>query len=107
MKNTILLIMLLILAGTLIISCGPILPEEPQEVETYCKQAYELLVADYPDFPPSFIGYCVATLQTGKPTGFQGLCSSESFRIALVDIENDVTELLSRKECILYFQDMQ
>jgi len=101
MKKTYILVCLLILAGILITSC------EPQEVLPFCKEACEEQLAIYPDFPPSFIGYCVASLQTGKPTGYQGLCSSSSFREALVDMDENVTEVLTRRECILYFQEME
>jgi len=98
MKKTYLLIYVLILVGILLTSCG--VPEEPQDFMPFCKELYEEQLADYPDYPPSFVGLCVAYLHTGELKGYQSLCNSASFRASS-------PEFSTRKECILYFQNIE
>lgn len=98
MKKANILALGLLIAGLLLTSCVE-LPENPQEVQPFCEELYQDLLGDYPDFPHSFIGYCVATLQTGEPRGYQGLCASASFR--------DVIGVTTRQQCFEYFETME
>jgi hypothetical protein len=100
MKKSILITILFIIAGSLLASC---MPEKPQDVLPYCQDQYEQILLEYPGFPKTFIGYCVAYFQTGKTIAFQGLCGSE----IVWQIISDNTEytITSRQECIQYFKE--
>lgn len=89
------ILVLLILASVILSSCIPF-PEEPQEVYPFCQELYADLLIDDPDFPHAFIGFCVATLQTGDTRAAQGLCGYEGIWEEL--------GVHSRKECIEYFK---
>ena len=98
MKKLHLKIILIILVSVILTSCINF-PEEPHEVLPFCKELYEDLLINDPDFPHAFIGYCVATIQTGEPRAFQGMCRYEGIW--------DEIGVSSRKECIDYFKSFE
>ena len=93
----ILLILVFFMIVVFIASC---VPEKPQEVLPYCKNQYDILLAQYPDYPQAFIGACVAYYQTGKTSAFTGLCGNETFRTSL-----ERPEITTREECIQYIKE--
>ncbi|PKO05824.1 MAG: hypothetical protein CVU41_10415 [Chloroflexi bacterium HGW-Chloroflexi-3] len=90
-------IVLFILVGAALLASCVELPDEPQEYLPWCKEQYQQLLAEYPDYPPAFIGACVSTMQTGKPTAYVSLCGYEPFRESLED-----PSITTKKECIQY-----
>lgn len=93
MKRLLLTIVLLIMASVILSSC---IPQEPQDVLPFCQELYEDLLSGDPDFPHVFIGYCVATIQTGETRAAQGLCRYEGLW--------DDIGVSSRKECVEYLE---
>jgi len=93
----ILVVLAFVLVATVLISC---LPEKPQDVLPYCKDSYNALLVDYPDYPSSFIGACVSYFQTGKTDAFVSLCGYEPFRESL-----EMPEIDTKHECIEYIKD--
>lgn len=89
-------ILLFFMAAALLASCVE-LPDEPQEYAPWCKEQYQQLLVEYPDYPPAFIGACVSYLQTEKSTAFVSLCGYEPFRESL-----DEPTITTKKECIQY-----
>jgi hypothetical protein len=73
MKKTIFLIILFCAASILMSSCIE-LPEEPKEYFPWCSDTYEAALDEYPNLPPSFIGYCMAYLRTGEEKGLERFC---------------------------------
>lgn len=93
----ILVVIAFLVVGTVLAAC---LPENPQDVQPYCKAQYEALLVEYPNYPQAFIGACVAYLQTENPSAFVSLCGYEPFRLSL---ENP--EIETRAECINYIKN--
>lgn len=111
MKKSIFLIILFCGASILLSSCGPIFPDEPNEYLPWCQDLYNDVLIEYPGFPQSFIGYCVATMKNGKPIAYQGMCGYE---VVWQAIEEEVNandppyiSITSRQECIDYFASME
>ena len=100
MKKVLLAAVLLILIGVL----SACVPTEPQDVLAYCKETY---TSQFPDYPPSFIGACVAYWQTEKPTAFVSLCGSPAFWADLNDLEGPNDGVESRTECITFLRSME
>ncbi|QRN84509.1 hypothetical protein JR338_13070 (plasmid) [Chloroflexota bacterium] len=98
MKKILMVAVLLILISVL----SACVPTEPQDVLAYCKETYE---SDFPDYPPAFIGACVAFWQSEKPTAFVSLCGSPAFRADLnADLGSDVQ---TRTECIALLRSLE
>ena len=97
--NKIILVVLVVLAAAMLASCVPV---EPKDMLPYCKGQYETLLVEHPDYPHAFIGACVSTLQTGKPTAFVSLCGYEPFRESL-----EMPEIDTKKECMDYIKNYQ
>lgn len=90
----VLLVLSVFIIAILVASC---VPDEPSEVLPYCHDQYEDLLIDDPNFPPAFIGACVAYWQSEEPTAFVSLCGYEPFWEM---IEMDVGDPIdSRKAC--------
>lgn len=89
-------ILLYFMVAAVLASCVE-LPDEPQEYLPWCKEMYQSQLAIYPDYPPAFIGACVSTMQTGKPTAYVSLCGYEPFRESL-----EQPSITTKKECIQY-----
>ncbi|MBG0770542.1 MAG: hypothetical protein H0S82_02485 [Anaerolineaceae bacterium] len=100
MKKVLLVIGLLILIA-LSSAC---VPTEPQDVLAYCKDTYE---SGFPDYPPAFIGACVAYWQSGKTTAFVSLCGSPAFLADLNDPEGLNAGVETRSECIAFLRNME
>ncbi len=100
MKKVLLVFGLLILIA-LTSAC---VPTEPQDVLAYCKDTYESSSSNY---PPAFIGACVAYFQTGKPTAFVSLCGSPVFLAELNDPEGLNAGVETRAECIAFLRNME
>ena len=100
MKKVLLAAVLLILIGVL----SACIPTEPQDVLAYCKESYESSASNY---PPAFIGACVAYFQTGKPTAFVSLCGSPAFWADLNDPDGPNAGVESRTECIAFLRSME
>jgi hypothetical protein len=100
-KKAFLIVGVLVIA-VLLASCVPV---EPNEMLPYCKDRYEILLIDDPNFPPAFIGACVANLQSGKPTAFISLCGYEPFW-EMIEEGQEVT-IDSRKACQEYFKSLE
>jgi len=98
----VLLVMLLCLMASLLASC---VPTEPKDMLPYCKAQYGTLLVTYPDLPHSYVGACVANLQTGKPTAFVSLCGWEPLWAMIGDSEG--IEITSRQECIAYIKSVE
>lgn len=98
MKKIIIMVVL-ILVVCLLPSCIPI---EPKEMQPYCREQYEVLLVEYPDYPHAFIGACVAYLQSGKPTAFVSLCGYEPFRESI-----EIEEIDTKHECIQYIKGLE
>ena len=98
MKKWIVLVVVL-LAATFAASC---VPEKPQDVQPYCRNSYEAMLAEYPDYPHAFIGACVSYFETGKVNAFKSLCGNESFRLSL-----EVPGIETKQECIQYIKSLQ
>lgn len=92
-----LLILAFFMITAFITSC---VPEKSQGVLPCCKDQYDLLLGQYPDYPQAFIGACVAYYQTGKTSAFTGLCGNEIFRASL-----ERPEVTTREECIQYIKN--
>ena len=89
----------------LLSSCAPIpnpFPTSPDEVLPYCQAEYEKLLEINPDFPPAYVGACVAAFQSGEPTAFVALCGYEPFWEMIGD-----PEITSRKECMDYLRNYE
>lgn len=97
MKRSILFIVLFIVATFALSSCVPL----PQERLPACQELYANLLGEYPDYPQAFVGFCVASLATGKPTAYQGMCGYEVVWESIA-AEGGPT-LTSRQECMEYF----
>lgn len=89
-------IFVIFMATILLASCVEF-PNEPQEYLPWCKEIYQSQLAIDPDYPPAFIGACVSTMQTGKPTAYVSLCGYEAFRESL-----EQPSITTKKECIQY-----
>ena len=86
-------------------SLAACVPTEPQDVLAYCKESYE---QDFPDYPPSYVGACVAFWQTEKPTAFVALCGSAAFRADLNDPINGLDAgVETRQECIAFLHSLE
>jgi len=88
--------------AVLLASCEPV---EPSEMLPYCKEQYQNLLAEDPDFPPAFIGACVANLQSGKPNAYVSLCGYEPFW-EMIEESEEIT-IDSRKACQEYFKSLE
>jgi hypothetical protein len=99
----VLLIVLLCLVASLLASCAP---TEPKEMLPYCITLYEESLVDYPDLPKSYIGACVANMQTGKASAFASLCDWEPLWAMIEESEEGVT-ITSRQECIQYLHNTE
>ncbi len=97
--NKIILVVLVVLTAAMLASCVPV---EPKDMLPYCKEQYEMRLVVYPDYPHAFIGACVSTLQTGKPTAFVSLCGYEPFRESL-----EMPEIDTKKECMDYIKNYE
>lgn len=86
----------------LLASCAPV---EPSDMLPYCKEHYQILLGEDPNFPPAFVGACVANLQSGKPTAFVSLCGYEPFW-EMIEEGQEVT-IDSRKTCQDYFKNYE
>lgn len=91
------LVFILVVLIVLFSACVP----DPQDILKYCKDEYEKLLVDDPDFPPAFIGACTSALQTGRPDAFKALCGYEPFW------QEFPVEITSRKDCIQYINDFE
>lgn len=78
---------------------------EPKDMLPYCKEQYQELLADDPEFPPAYIGACVAYLQTEKPNAFAALCGYEPFWEMIE--ESEEIPIDSRKDCQEYFKNYE
>ncbi len=103
MKKTLTFIVLFVLTSILMISCVP----DPQEIQPLCRDLYSELLDVYPGYPPSFVGFCVATLQAGKPVAYQGVCGSEAFWLSMPELFDEGLVITSRQECINYFKSLE
>jgi hypothetical protein len=93
-------LIIIMVVGMLLVSCIPV---EPKDMLPYCKAQYDQLLITDPDYPPAFIGACVSSLQTGKPTAFMALCGYEPFWAQLNETEG--VNITSKKECINYIKN--
>ena len=98
MRQLILIVVIVMVAGMLA-SCVPV---EPRDMLPYCKSQYEMLLVEYPDYPHAFIGACVSSLQSGKPTAFVSLCGYEPFVESL-----EIPEIDTKKECMDYIKNYE
>lgn len=86
----------------LLASCVPV---EPSDMLPYCKEQYEILLIDDPDFPPAYVGACVANLQSGKPTAFISLCGYEPLWEMIE--ESEEISIDSRKDCQEFIKSLE
>jgi len=100
MKKLVLAVVLLSLIGIL----SACVPTEPQDVLAYCKETYE---SQFPNYPPAFIGACVAYWQTEKPTAFVSLCGSPAFWADLNDPDGPNAGVETRTECIAFLRNLE
>jgi len=100
----VLLIVLLCLVSSLLASC---VPTEPKDMLPYCKDQYEFLLAEYPDLPQSYVGACVANLQTGKVSAYASLCGWEPLWDMIEESEEFTIEITSKKECIQFLHNYE
>lgn len=100
MKKCLLIVGLFILIGVL----SACIPTKPQDVLAYCKESYE---TDFPDYPPAFVGACVAFWQTEKPTALVALCGSPAFRADLNNPEGLNAGVENRTECIAFLHSLE
>ena len=100
MKKFLLVVVLLLLIGAL----GACVPTEPQDMIAYCKEIHE---QDFPNYPPAFVGACVAFLQTEKPTALVSLCGSAAFRAELNDPDGLNAGVENRQECITFLHNLE
>jgi len=100
MKKYYLIVVLLILIGVL----SACVPSEPKEVLAYCKETYE---QDFPNYPPAFVGACVAFLQSEKPSALVSLCGSPAFWSELNDPEGLNAGIETRQECIAFLHNLE
>lgn len=91
----------LVLVGLLMASCVPV---EPKDMLPYCKEQYAQLLEQDPNFPHGYIGYCVASLQTGKNTAYQPLCNYEPVW-QMIEDEMGVP-ITTRQECRDFFASL-
>lgn len=101
MKNKFFLVGILFVV-ILLASCVPV---EPSEMLPYCKDQYQILLGEDPNFPPAFVGACVANLQSGKPTAFISLCGYEPFW-EMIEDGQEVT-IDSRRDCQDYIKSLE
>jgi len=93
------LVFTLVVLTIILSACGP--PSDPQDIPKYCKDEYEKILVNDPDYPPAFIGACTSALLTGKPNAFKALCGYEPFW------HEFLVEITSRKDCIQYINEFE
>jgi hypothetical protein len=94
-----LIILVFLLVAAMLSAC---IPENPKDVLPYCKSIYEAQLVEHPDYPHSFIGYCVSYFQTGKSTAAVSLCGYEPFIESIGD-----PEITTKKDCIQYILNLE
>jgi hypothetical protein len=94
-----LFVLAILLIAALVTACYP---ENPKDVQPYCKAMYEAQLVTYPDYPHAFIGACVAYYQNGNPHAFVSLCGYEPF---IASLENPA--ITTKKECIQYILNFE
>lgn len=100
MKKFLWIALLLIVIGVL----GACVPTEPQDMLAYCKETYE---SDFQDYPPAFVGACVAFLQTERPTALIALCGTPAFWAELNDPEGLNAGIENRQDCIAFLHNLE
>jgi hypothetical protein len=101
MKKIVMFIIVVIVVSALA-SCVPV---EPKDMQPYCRQQYENLLIEHPDYPHAFIGACVSNLQSGNINAFASLCGYEPFRTQIEE-EFSIT-LDTKKDCIDFIKNFQ
>lgn len=91
----------LFIVAILLASCVPV---EPKDMLPYCKDQYKVILEQDANFPHSYIGYCVASLQTGRPTAYTALCNYEPLWQMIEDNYAGAV-VTNRSECIEFIKN--
>jgi hypothetical protein len=101
MKKLLMIVVLFIITSALLAACGPI--PERKDIHIACQELYDGYLVNYEDLSRVFFGYCVATLQSGKPLTVQGICQDETIW-QIIEDEHPGISIDSRQECVDFFE---